>query len=196
MTDAGTSIGQVVEARTDRFVVELYEDAAPPALGDVVAAGEGGGQSYGVVFAIETGGIDGTRRPQARPRGEEGHARVVEANPHLRHLLRTTCQALVVAHRREGTIHPYLPPSPPRIWDPVTPCTTVDRDALMAEFDALAPLVAGGAQYDDTTAALIRALATGTADARAYRVGAGKALANLLAADPPRLTALLRRIRP
>lgn len=196
MTDAGTSIGQVVEARTDRFVVELYEDAAPPALGDVVAAGEDGGQSYGVVFAIETGGIDGTRRPQARPRGEEGHARVVEANPHLRHLLRTTCQALVVAHQREGTIHPYLPPSPPRIWDPVTPCTTVDRDALMAEFDALAPLVAGGAQYDDTTAALIRALATGTADARAYRVGAGKALANLLAADPPRLTALLRRIRP
>lgn len=192
-----TSIGQVLEATVRGFVFGLHAGAvgSPPALGSVVATGDAGAEIYGVVVEIETAGIDG-RRPDMRGPGEDGHEQALRANPHLRQVLETTCEALVVAHRRDGRAYTYLPPAPPRIWDGVAPCPPEERARLAADLDVLRPLVAEGPAHDDAAAAFIRALADDAPDPRAFRVEAGKALARLLAADPPRLTALLRRIRP
>ncbi len=194
-TDATGTVGQVVETTIRDFVIEVYPEVErPPGLGELLVAGQPGEETFGVVVDIATGAADDSRRPRARSRDEEGHDRVVRANPHLAYLLRTTCCALVVAHRRDGAITAYLPPSPPRIWEPAAPCSPGDRAALAANADVLRPLVAGGPGYDDATAALVRSLAAESGDPAAYRLSAGKALTHLLTGDPPRLVALLRRI--
>ncbi len=192
-----TSIGQVLEASVRRFVLGLHAHTvgSPPALGSVVATGTAGAEIYGVVVEIETAGIDG-RRPDMRGPDEDGHERAMRANPHLRQVLETTCEALIVAHRRDGRVFTYLPPSPPRIWDGVYSCSPDQRSALAADLDVLRPLVAEGPAHDDATAAFVRSLADGTPDPSAFRLSAGKTVARLLASDPSRLTALLRRIRP
>lgn len=196
-TGSGTTIGQVIEATVRDFVVEIYDDVeGEPSLGELIVVGQPGEEAYGVVVDIATAGLDGGRRPAARRRDEEGHERVMRSNPHLAHLLRTTCRALIVAHRRNGGVAAYLPPAPPRIWEAAAPCPPAERAILATTFDVLRPLVVAGPTCDDATAALVRALAADSPEAATYRRAAGKALTQLLASDPPRLVALLRRIRP
>jgi hypothetical protein len=78
----------------------------------------------------------------------------------------------------------------------VRACTADERAEFTESLDFLELLLAAGPLCDDLTAAALRGAAAVRPDGRAFLVRAGKALTPLLATDPPRLHAILRRLQP
>ncbi|MBI4216363.1 MAG: hypothetical protein HY687_03095 [Chloroflexi bacterium] len=188
-------IGEVVAAETARFTAECYEVHCPPPLGSLVRAGE----ALGVVFRAETAGLEPGRVPIARGRGYAREEDVYRENPQLAKLLRTTFESLAVGSwDGQGLAIPRLPPAPPRLHGFVYLCPPEAVRAFTASWDFLDRLLAGplGEASDQALAACLRAASATHPDSRAFLVAAGKELAPRLRGDLPRLTALLRGMRP
>lgn len=188
-------IGEVVAAETARFTAECYEVHCPPPLGALVRAGE----SLGVVFRAETTGLEPGRIPIARGRGYAREEDVYLENPQLTKLLRTTFESLAVGRwDGHGPAVPRLPPAPPRLHSFVYLCPPEAVRAFTASWDFLDRLLAGslGEAGDQALSACLRAASATHPEPRAFLVAAGKELAPRLRGDLPRLTALLRGLRP
>ena len=114
-------LGEVVEASTTQIIAQCYDLYTAPPLGSLVscgmsdAAGGDGDMIYGIVCEVSTRSIDPGRRPIARGRDEDDEDAVYEANPQLSRLLSTEFNAMVVGHRRDGSLYRWLAPLPPRI---------------------------------------------------------------------------------
>jgi hypothetical protein len=192
-------IGQVVRADIAAFTAGCPLHQTPP-LGSLLKVTDSG-----VVFAVvgdaRTESIDG-RPPVARLSGETDLEAYLEKHPHLRHLLQTTCDAVVVGHEDGSQVRHYLPSAPAPLFAPVRLCPPEETARFSQELDFLKLLLASPAHADEMTAACLRlaaaahASATDGGDGRAFLVRAGKELARLLGAEPQRLTSILRRVRP
>ena len=90
----------------------------------------------------------------------------------------------------------YLPPAPASILARVRACTDAEAAGFTGAFDFLRLLLDAGPLADDVIAAALRGVAHQHGDERAFLVRAGKALAPLLAREPARLNAILRRMQP
>jgi hypothetical protein len=105
---------------------------------------------------------------------------------------------LVVGYRRAGTFHHHLPPQPPLSLDVIHTCAAEELVAFTQRFDYFRLVLDNrDLPADELLAANLRyaAEARGAAG-RDFLVDAGRELARLMAMDPVRLDALLRRIRP
>jgi hypothetical protein len=105
---------------------------------------------------------------------------------------------LVVGFCQEGRIHHRLPPQPPLSLDVLHTCTPEELVAFTEAYDYFRLVLDNrDIAADELLAANLRyaAVARGAAG-RDFLVGAGQELARILAMDPPRLDAILRRIRP
>jgi hypothetical protein len=193
-----------VEADIAKFTAGWPLLQTPP-LGSLLKVEDGGGQTParlgGAIFAVvcnaSTESIDG-RPPVARLSGEADLESYLENHPHLRHLLQTKCEAVVVGHQDGAQVHHYLPPSPAPLFAPVRLCSADETARFSRELDFLKLLLASPTHADEMTAACLRRAAAAhppQAD-RAFLVRAGKELARLLGAEPQRLTSILRRVRP
>ena len=187
------TIGQVVQADIAGFTAGWPLHQTPP-LGSLLKVEEAG-TIYAVVCNARIESIDG-RPPVARLSGETDLESYLEKHPHLRHLLQTTCDAVVVGHQDGAHVRHYLPSAPAPLFAPVRVCSPEETARFSQELDFLKLLLASPAHADEMTAACLRRAAAAHADGRAFLVRAGKELARLLGAEPQRLTSILRRVRP
>lgn len=191
-------VGEVVEAGTTAFTAEASDLHAAPPFGAFVRAGNGAADVVAVVANSRTGSIDPGRRPVARGRDLADEDEIYRRNPELLALLRTEFEAVVVGFRDEaGAWRPWLPGRPPKLHAFVYECTPAEVAEFTAELDFLPTLLAAGrGPVDELVGACLRTAGAARGGDRAFLVEAGKKLATLLAAEPHRLGAILRRIRP
>ncbi len=105
---------------------------------------------------------------------------------------------LVVGYARGTDLFHRLPPQPPGTLDRIYACDDVELVRFSARHDWLRTvLAAADAPADQLLAATLRMAAQARPpDQRvAYRVGVGRELARLLAADLPRLDGILQQLR-
>ena len=189
------SLGEVVEATSTGFTVHCRELGAPPPLGSLVVAEDGATEIYGVVHNAATTSIDPSRRVMALAEPEQSEDDLRSAHPELNQLLRTDFQALVVAHRRDGALRPWVAPRPAQVHGFVRLASEerlreVAQDLGFLHLLVNAPLESG----DASAVAFLRLAADAQPDRRDFLVLAGKELARLLARDSQRLNALLRML--
>ena len=196
-------VGEVIEAYTNRFEAQCYRLHESPALGSLVKTRDESVDIYGIVAAAETAGLDPSRRPTPRGEHEQSEEALFAANPQLAKLLATRFTALVVGHAGPGpstqnSVRHYLPPRPARIHGFVYPCSDDEAREFAAAPDFLELLVTARGDFpvDDAVAACLRRLAQLQTDPQAFLVRAGKQLARLLGDDFPRLTSIVRRLKP
>ncbi len=106
---------------------------------------------------------------------------------------------LVVGYRHGGQVYHRLPPQPPLSLDVIHTCAAGELVAFTERFDYFRLVLDNrDLPADELLAAHLRnaAQARGAAAGRDFLLDAGRELARLLAADLPRLDAILRRIRP
>lgn len=198
-------IGEVVESATGDFIAQSYTLHWAPPLGSLVktcAPPETSCASdsfiYGVVCYSTTGSLEPGRRPTARGRDLEDEGDVYTQNPQLGRLLSTSFKSLVVGHVEAGRLCHYLPPRPAKVHAFVYPCSETEVVAFTQTLDFLDLLLGATLTIpsEELVAACLRTAAAAWDDGRAFLVRAGKELAMLLAGDPARLNAILRKIRP
>jgi len=105
---------------------------------------------------------------------------------------------LVVGYRRGTEIHHRLPPQPPLSLDIIHTCASDELVAFTERFDYFRLVLDNrDLPCDELIAASLRAAAEARqAQGYGFLVEAGRELARLLALDPARLDAVLRRLRP
>jgi hypothetical protein len=105
---------------------------------------------------------------------------------------------LVVGYSQAGEIYHWLPPQPPLSLDVIHTCAQEELVAFTERFDYFRLVLDNrDLPADELLAANLRYAAKARdTRGRGFLVDAGRELARLLAMDPARLDAILRRIRP
>ena len=191
----GPFVGRVLEASAARFLCACFELEGAPPLGALVSV-DSSPPLVGVVSDIRTEGRDPGRRPAPHGSPSDDRARVLQQNPQIPALLQTSFEALVVGYGSGASIHQGLPAFPAPIYDRVQTCSATEVLSFTERLDFLRLMLVSGSLADEVTIACLRGAAATHADPRTFLVRAGKALATELAAEPDRLAALLRRLRP
>ena len=197
-------VGEVVESASHRFQAQCYQLYQAPPLGSLVSVG-GQGQDvdssprvYGVLTGIDTQGLEPGRPVVARGAEASREEDIYRENPQLEHLLCTRFEAAVVGYESNGSFVHHLPPEPPRIHAFVYSCAprqVLESTRSPGFLDLLMASVAGSQPVsDEVVASCLRLASVHHTDPRGFLVASGKALALLLASDPPRVNAMLRRL--
>ena len=186
-------IAEVIEAATARFTAQCYELYGLPPLGGLVRTGD----IYGVVSHAETAGMEPGRRPIARGKDETTEEAVYDASPQLLKLLRSEFTASVVGYREGDKIYQYLPPQPARIHGFVYLCQPEETKEFSGSLDFLNILLNASpiVPAEEVVAATLRQMSLAQDDPRAFLVGAGKEVANLLSTDFIKLKNILGRLQ-
>lgn len=187
--------GRIVLAAVDHFTAECYEPDGAPPLGTPVVVGDGPAV-LAVTANVLTESRDGTRPLAVRGGPDDDLARVHAEHPHVPALLHTVFDCAVVGHWDGVLLRQYLPSAPPPVLGRVRAATLDECADLAGSFEFLRLLMEAAAHPDDVIAAALRQLAAPRPDRRAFLVRAGKELTLLMADDPLRLHAVLRRIQP
>ncbi len=194
-------LGEVIETTSTEFVAEAYQLAGAPALGALVRTGDEENCCYAATYFVQTAGIDPGRRPIARGRERESEQEIFDDHPELNQLLRTEFRALLIAHRQNGRLSPWLPAAPPRLHGFVYECNLAEVIEVTNCHSLLRSLLFSSVKSgtDELVGAFVRHGARARAasgEDRQYCIDAGRELATMLGADPQRLNALLLRIKP
>lgn len=189
-------IGEVVETSTTRLVAQTCELEAAPAFGSLIRVDAPAGPIFGLVFDVQTGGLEAGAQAVMRGRRGVRDEAIFQENPDLRAVLRTSFSALIVGFQEAGRIRQYLPPHPPRLHWSVYTCTTEQTAAFGEQLDYLQTVLgAADAPADELAAAQLRLARTARAAEVSFETRAGRELARLLKRDYDRLSAILRRLR-
>ena len=189
----GQRVGEVTASQTQRIEAQCYQAYAAPPLGSLVRIGSP--PVYAVVLAIRHEPLDPTR--PLTPRGEdlETEEELFAANPQLSAILTTRFTAAIVGYRDGAAIRAGLPSLPPDLHSFVFTCDRADLAVFGGDFAWLRLLLEEGSAASDTAIAnLLRQTANTRTDSRRFLLGAGKALAAELSAEPRRMRALLREV--
>jgi hypothetical protein len=193
----GEKIGEVIEAGSAEFTAQSYKlDEAPP-LGSLVKNMGKLGAVFGVVYNIETHGIEPGRRVVARGENAKAEEEIFSANPQLSRLFITDFQVLIVGHVEGKKWHQYLPPKSASIHSFVYSCGSEEVREFTQTVDFLSLIINAriSVPVDEVAAACLRYSSQFHADADAFLVKAGKELARMLSGDVNRLNSLLKRLR-
>ncbi len=205
MTTPPDRIGEVLEATTTAFVAGSYTLHRPPAVGTLVAAHTPDDNRYvlGVVYDSRTAARDSGGRAVMRGRTYDGRElydnEIYRQHPDLNEVLQTTFDVLVLGSLHDQQPRYILPTQPPPVHYSVCACPAAQLLAFTTSYDYCRLVLQSSlAHADDVLAHLINAAtaARPPAEQAAYRIGAGRELARLLASDYYRLQALLHLVRP
>ena len=194
-------VGEVIESSTTAVLAQACQLDAAPAFGSFVrvSGGDGGvsgSQSvYAVVANVQTAGIDPGARAVMRGHGDVRDDLIYRENPDLPLVLRTTFRCALVGFEAGASVHQLLPPTPPRLHYSVYVATAAEvRRFTDAGLDYLRTLLGTAeAATDEMLAANIRLTGQLRGEPEGFTHAAGRELADLLRADYPRLTGILRR---
>ena len=186
-------VGEVVEATSQRFMVQCYRLYEAPPLGAVVRTGEPA--IYAVVSDVSTEALDPGRPVIARGEDEASEEDLYRNNPQLERLLCTRFTALTVGYSQDGGAVAGLPPLPPRIHSFIYLCPGDEVEALTGSPDFVHLLLNGAAPIsDEVIVACLRLASKQVVDSQRFLVRAGQALATEMPDQLPRLNAILRRL--
>jgi hypothetical protein len=187
-------LGEIVEASTTRLRAVAPQTFEGPAFGSFVKTSDGVRTTYGVVSHVEHVSIDPSRR--AIPLGRTWEE-LRREQPQVLELLTTEFEAFCVAFAdQDGALCAYLPPVPPRVHDFVEPCTAEEILELTDDLSFVRTLGASGTPIvNELIAAAIRSAASHHSDEHAYRVRAGREVADLFRQDYELASSIIRRIR-
>ena len=205
-------VGEVVESASHQFSAQCYRLYESPPLGSFVrteaplpsdgsqGSEEGPSGIYAVVCRVSTQSIDPGRPVIARGEVEETEEDIYRSSPQLARLLCTRFDAVIVGHGRDSRYRQYLPAVPPRIHAFVYQCTSKEVESFSASLDFLTTLanmpMGSATTNDEVVASCLRRASAQVDDSREFLLRAGKALAQYMAGDMPRLTSILKKISP
>jgi len=192
---------EVIEATTTEFLAqcldgEQLEFMRPPAFGTLVKVSEEerGQEIYGIVYFATTAPIDSVHRARALGLSLQ---QLREEQPQIFEMLKTEFRSVIVGYREGRTVHQYLPPYPPQVHAPVTPCTHAEITRFYQDLTFLRTLLqVSGAPVDELIAATLRQGHLAQNRSREWLVQAGREVSLLLKDDYDRLHAIVRRLQP
>jgi hypothetical protein len=195
--DTVSKIAEVIEASSAEFTAQCYKLDQTPPLGSLVKTQGKLCGICGVVYNIETHGLELGRRVVARGENLEAEEEVFKTNPQLSKLLSTDFKVLVIGYVQGKSLYHYLPPKPASIHSFVYVCQPEENMAFTQSLDFLSLLVNARLtiSVDEVTAACLRYASQAHPDPQSFLLKAGRELAYLLGADTARLNLLLKRLR-
>lgn len=189
-------VGRIIRSSTTRFAVGCRVlRPQVPAFGALVQVRAlDGGEIYGLIHDVRMEDDPFVRQMAAT---DGLPAEYVEDQRQNRQVP-IEVGVLVVGYRRDAEIFQRLPPQPPLSLDIIRSCPEDEVVAFTQRFDYFRLVLDN---RDIPCEELIAANLRAAAEARRARgygflVEAGRELARLLAMDPVRLDAVLRRLRP
>lgn len=189
-------LGRTLRSSTTRFTFGASQDSALlPVFGELVRAEVGNSAVYGLVYEVVIQDDPFVRQIVAA--SDELSAERIE-DMRQRRQVPVEITALAVAYGLGQEVFQRLPPKPPGALQPIFRCTAAERRAVLGEPFSYYHTVLNSAQCpaEELLAASLRLAAESQLPGqdRSFLLQAGRELARLLAADLPRLDAVLRRL--
>jgi len=188
-------LGRILRSTSTTFTFGRTLNAGPlPAFGHLVATDAGRTKIYGLVYEVIVEDDPFVRQIVAA--AAEMPPEKIE-DMRQRRQVPVEITALAVAFAQDEAVIPGVPPRPPAALQPVIPCDCADTRAVLADFAFFrAILNHSAAPTDDLLAASLINVAgcQPPGQERTYLLDAGRELARLLAQEPARLDAILRRL--
>jgi hypothetical protein len=189
-------VGRIIRASTTRFAVGCKVlRPQVPAFGALVKVGAlDGGEIFGLIHDVRMEDDPFVRQMAAT---DGLPAEYIEDQRQNRQVP-IEVGVLVVGYRRAAEIIQRLPPQPPLSLDIIHTCAAEEVIAFTHRLDYFRLVLENrDIPCDELIAANLRAAAQAReAGGYDFLVEAGRELARLLALDPVRLDAVLRRLRP
>lgn len=189
-------LGRVLRSSTTIFTFGSLDNADLPAFGALVAAEVGPTWVYGLVYEVVIQDDPFVRQVVAATEGLTAE-RIEDMRQ--RRQVPVEITALTVAYRQGDRVYQRLPPRPPAALQPIWACDETTTAQVLADFAFFRTVLnAAHCPSEELLAAALRRAAAcrPPEQEKAYLLEAGRELARLLAADLPRLDAILRRLAP
>jgi len=188
-------LGRILRSTSTTFTFGRTLNAGDlPAFGDLVTADAAGSPVYGLIYEILVEDDPFVRQVVAA--SADMPAEKIE-DMRQRRQVPVEITALAVAFRQDDRIIQGVPPRPPGALQPVIPCDCEETRAVLADFGFFRIILNHGqAPADELLAASLIQVAgcQQPGQDRAYLLDAGRELVRLLAQEPARLDAILRRL--
>jgi hypothetical protein len=190
-------IGEIIETSSSEFTAQCYKLGQAPPLGSIVKTQDKDCQTYGVVYNIETHGLEPGRRVAIRGEKLDAEEKIFADNPQLARLLATDFHVLVVGYVDGKGHHQYLPSRTASIHGFVYRCVPDEVRVLTQSVDFISLILNAkiSIPVDEVIGACLRNASVAHSDPNAFLITAGKKLAAMLGSDTIRLNALLKRLR-
>jgi hypothetical protein len=179
------------------FTAQCYKLNFAPQLGSLVKTRLGdNGEIYGVVYLVETHGLEPGRRVFIRGDKLDSEDEIYKVNPQLEKLLVTDFNVLVLGYSLDGNIYHFLPPQPSPVHSFVYVCDDSDMVNFTSSLNCLALLAEARipVSVDEIMATFIRNVSRYHENPREFLVRAGKELVWIYGSDVRRLNSLLKRL--
>jgi hypothetical protein len=190
-------IAEVISANSTEFCAQCYRLHQSPPLGALVKTGKDTDRHIlGIVYSVETHGLDIGRRVTIRGDNLEREDNIFSENPHLEKLLVTDIKAIVVGYREADKLSVFLPPQPPPLHSFVYVCESAEVLDFSRSFNFLTILSQAMLQVspDEIIAASLRYISGFHVHREDFLVKAGKELVWILGGDVRRLNSILKRL--
>lgn len=194
--DLNKKVAEVIEANSSEFVAQCYKLNEAPSLGALVKIKTGKNEaSFGVIYTIETHGMEPGRRVFIRGDSSESEEEIFKNNPQIEKLLVTDFKSLVIGYASNENLYQYLPPKPPPIHSFVYICHDDEVVKFSRSLNFLSLLVDAklSVSADELIAACLRYISSYYADPREFLFRAGRELVWMMAGDIRRLNTILKR---
>ncbi|NOZ72894.1 MAG: hypothetical protein GXP38_13450 [Chloroflexi bacterium] len=188
-------IGHILRSSTTAFTFGYSQpDTPPPSFGSLVQATVAEQQVFGLVYNVVVQDDAFVRQIVA---ASENLAEEKIQDMRKRRQVPIEVSVLVIAYRQGEQIFQRIPPRPPGALLPVFACSDEDIHQILAEFHYFRTVLNNmECPAEELLAASLRLGASCQlpGQVRPYLLKAGRELARLLANDPSRLDAILRRL--
>jgi hypothetical protein len=195
--DINNKIAEVIAGNSMDFTAQCYKLNIAPRLGSLVKTRLGDtGEIYGVVYLVETHGLEPGRRIFIRGDKLESEEEIYKVNPQLEKLLVTDFNVLVLGYSQDGNIYHFLPPQPSPVHSFVYVCDNSEMINFTSSLNCLGLLAEAKlpVSVDEVTAAFLRNISKCYEEPREFLVRAGKELVWIYGSDIRRLNSLLKRL--
>ncbi len=195
--DLNKKVAEVIEANSSEFIAQCYKLNEVPSLGTLVKIQTGKNEaSFGVIYTIETHGMEPGRRVFIRGESADNEEDIFKKNPQIEKLLVTDFKSLIIGYISNENLYHYLPPKPPPIHSFVYICQNDEVLKFSGSLNFLSLLVDAKlpVSADELVAACLRYISGYYTDPREFLFRAGKELVWMMAGDIRRLNTILKRL--
>ncbi len=188
-------LGRVLRSGTTTFTFGYNRpDEPPPVFGALVRADLGRVQAFGLVYDVVVNDDPFVRQIVA---AGEALTETKIQDMRQRRQVPVEVTALAIAYCQNDSIYQRIPPRPPGALHPIYRSTDEEVRQVLLGTDYFHTVLNNlQCPAEELLAASLREAAScqPPGNDRTYLIEAGRALARLLAVDPPRLDAILRRL--